>query len=149
MAHFAVGTVYCGPLFDSRAYISLRRKTIQVGSCHRLRPPTPQFRIGDTNMLESKNAKIGVTPKAKQTICVTPNVKPHFMFVLISFVLVTQCQPCLQWNMGFKESILLQRKTNDPQCRLFEFPIPTKTLEDPMQPPNNAQCNPIIPSVSL
>ena len=35
--------------------------------------PTPQFRVGDTNMLVSKNAKICVTPNAKSKICVTLN----------------------------------------------------------------------------
>ena len=35
----------------------------------------------------------------------------HFMlFVLISYVLVTQCEPNLQWDMGFIQHILTQRK---------------------------------------
>ena len=76
-------------------------------------------------MLVSKNAKISFTPNAKHKICVTPNAKPqrepmeyrlhgsptqnfrvghvHFvLFVLISFALLTQRKPSLQWNMGFR-----------------------------------------------
>ena len=40
-------------------------------------PPNAKFRIGDTKMLVSKNAKICVTPNAKHKICVTPNAKPQ------------------------------------------------------------------------
>ena len=57
----------------TKAYIPLRRKTICVGSWRWLRPPTPQFRFGDTNMLVSKNAQICVTPKENLKICVSPN----------------------------------------------------------------------------
>ena len=85
--------------------IPLQRKTICVGSWHWLRPPMPQFCVGD--MLVSK---ISVTPNAKhkspkqangifcawdpmQNICIG---HVHFMlFVLISFVLVTQQEPSL------------------------------------------------------
>ena len=75
-------------------------------------------------MLVSKNAKIWVTPNANAKICVTPNANPQrsrwnigcvgssmqnshvghvdfMLFVIISFALVTQCEPILQWNMGF------------------------------------------------
>ena len=84
--------------YGLKAYIPLHRKTICVGSWRWLTPPTPQFRVGDNNMLVSKNAKICITRKAKYKICVTPNAKPkrepmeynfrvgrvHFMlFVLI------------------------------------------------------------------
>ena len=61
----------------SKAYIPLRRKTIHVGSSRWLRPPTPQFRVGDTNMLVSKDAKMCVTPNANAKICVTPNSNPQ------------------------------------------------------------------------
>ena len=64
-------------LLMSSAYIPLRRKVIRVGSSCWLRPPTPQFRVEDTNMLVSKNAKICFTPNAKPKICVTPNVNPQ------------------------------------------------------------------------
>ena len=57
--------------------IPLRRKTICVGSLRWLRPSTPQFRFGYTNMLVSKNAKIYVTPNAKSKICVNSNAKPQ------------------------------------------------------------------------
>ena len=96
-------------------------------------------------MLVSKNAKICVTPNGKHEICVTPTQNPnanewnigcvgspmqhfrvghvHFMlFVLISFALVTQCEPSLQWNMGltvklkhpFKVHIISIRKKSSP-----------------------------------
>ena len=105
-----------------KAYIPLRRKTIRVGSWRWLGPPTPQFCVTYTNMLVSKNPKICGTPNAKYKICVTPNASQwnigcvgsqtqnlcvghvHFMlFVLISFALVTQREPSLQWNMGLRE----------------------------------------------
>ena len=63
-------------VIECKAYIPLRRKTIRVRSLRWLRPPAPQFRIGDTNMLASKNAKICLTPNAKPKICVTPNANP-------------------------------------------------------------------------
>ena len=47
-----------------KAYIPLRCKTIRVGSWRWLRPPTTHFRIRDTNMLVSKNAKICFSPNA-------------------------------------------------------------------------------------
>ena len=66
-----IGQCCLKPIFHCNA------KTICVGSWHWLRPPTPQFRVGDTNMLVSKNAKICSTPNAKYKICVTPNAKPQ------------------------------------------------------------------------
>ena len=62
---------YVKPLFHCDA------KPFAMGPCVVLRPPTPQFGIGDTNMLVSKNVKICVTPNAKHKICVTPNAKPQ------------------------------------------------------------------------
>ena len=59
---------------DSKAYIPLRRKTIRVGSSRWLR--TPQFHVGNTNMLVSKNALHYPWPKAKAKIVVTPNANP-------------------------------------------------------------------------
>ena len=63
-----------------KAYIPLRHKTIYVWSLCWLRPPTPQFCVGYTNMLVSKNAKTCATPNTKHKICVTPNAK-HKMCV--------------------------------------------------------------------
>ena len=60
-----------------KACIPLWCKTICVGSSRWLRPPTPQFRVGDTNMLVSKNASICVTPNANAKICITPNANPQ------------------------------------------------------------------------
>ena len=49
--------------------LPLRRKTICVGSSCWLRPPTPQFCIGDTNMVVSKSVNAN--------ICITPNANPQ------------------------------------------------------------------------
>ena len=62
---------------DPLAYIPLQRKTIGVGSCRWLRPPMPQFCVGYTNMLVSKNARMCVTPNTKPKICISPNAKPQ------------------------------------------------------------------------
>ena len=90
-----------------KAYIPLGRKTICVGSSRRLRPPMPQFRIGDTNILVSKNAKICGTPNANPQSeqveyrwCWVPNAK--FLFVSLSLALGSQREHNFQWNMGFK-----------------------------------------------
>ena len=50
-------------------------QNICVGALRWSRPPTPEFCVGDTNMLVCINAKICVTPDPKSKICVTPNVK--------------------------------------------------------------------------
>ena len=52
--------------------ISGFKKNIRIGSSHWLRPPTPQFRVGDTNMLVSKKAQICVTPYANAKIALPP-----------------------------------------------------------------------------
>ena len=93
---------------ESIAYIPLRREHFRVWALHWSRPPTAEFRVGDTNMLVSKNAKICVTPNAKtqcqsveyrwRWVCV---VHVDFMlFVSISFALASQSEPSIQWNMG-------------------------------------------------
>ena len=66
------------------AYIPLRRKTFCVGSSRWLRPLTPQFRLGDTNMLVSKNAKICVTPNENIKFALPPTQNPN----------------ASQWNIG-------------------------------------------------
>ena len=91
-----------------------------VGVLRWSRPSTPEFRVGDTNMLVSKNAK-------KSKICVTPNMKPKrksvkyrlcwvpntkfsrwpctfHVFVLMSLAFGGQCKPSIQWNMGLRIS---------------------------------------------
>ena len=80
-------------------------------------------------MLVSKITKICVTPNANFKICLPPTHNPNasqwnmgcvgsptqnfcvghvdfMLFVLISFALVTQREPSLQWNMGFKDRLL-------------------------------------------
>ena len=50
--------VFCVAVeYRLKAYIPLRRKNICVGSWRWLRPPTPEFRVGGTNMLVSENVK--------------------------------------------------------------------------------------------
>ena len=102
LGHKSSVTYFCHPLW----FVCGHRKGILTSPLY--------------NMLESKNAKICVTPNAKHTICVTPNASQwnigcagsptqiicvghvHFMlFMLISVTLVTQREPILQWNMGF------------------------------------------------
>ena len=85
------------------------------------------FCVGYTNMLVSKNAKICIPPKQNIKFALPTTQNPnagqwnggcvgsqmqnfrvghvHFMFfVLISFALVTQRKPSLQWNMGLRET---------------------------------------------
>ena len=71
-----------------KAYIPLRREKTSLRPSHWAIPLTQEFCVGDTNMLVSNNAKI----------CVTPNTKAK-----ISFPLVTQHKPSLQWNMGLRK----------------------------------------------
>ena len=59
-------------------------KTLALGPGVGLTPPTPQFCVGDTNMLVSKNAKICVTPNANSKICIIPTQTPN----------------ASQWNIG-------------------------------------------------
>ena len=40
------------------------------------RPRTPEFCVGENNMLISKNTKTCFTPDAKPKICITPDAKP-------------------------------------------------------------------------
>ena len=68
----------------SKAYISLRSKTIGVGSWRWLRPPMPQFCFGYTNMLVSKNTKICVTPTRNLKFAFPPTRNPN----------------ACQWNIG-------------------------------------------------
>ena len=82
----------------------------------------PQFCVGYTNMLVSKNVKICVTPTRNIKFALPPTQNPNasqwnigiykfcvghvhsMLFVLISFALVTQREPSLQWNMGLSVS---------------------------------------------
>ena len=47
-----------------KIFIPLQRETTCVGILRWSSPPTPHFRVGDTNILVSKNAKMCVTPNA-------------------------------------------------------------------------------------
>ena len=67
-------------------------------------------------MLVSKNAQICVTTKANAKNIGpvgSPTQNSHvghvdfMLFVFISFVLVTQREPSLQWNMGFTVNLLI------------------------------------------
>ena len=110
---------------ETKAYIPLQRKTICVGSSHWLRPPTTQFRVGDTNMLVFKMLKFALPPTRTLKFALPPTPTPnacrwniggvgsptrgagivhvHFMFfVLISFALGSQHKLSFQWNMGLR-----------------------------------------------
>ena len=77
-----------------------------------VKTPTPEFCVGDTNMLVSKNTKICVTPDAnpqRQSVeyrlrwVLNANFSRwpctfHFL-VLISIALGIQREPLFQWNM--------------------------------------------------
>ena len=76
---------------DLLAHMTLRHKTICIGSWRWLRPSTPQFLIGDTNMLASKNGKM----------CVTPERWPC-RFHVACVNLGSQREPSNQWNIGFR-----------------------------------------------
>ena len=56
-----------------KAYIPLQRKIPGVGGWRWAMPPTPEFCMGDTNML----VYFGVTPDANPKICVTPDANPR------------------------------------------------------------------------
>ena len=94
-------------------------------SLHWLRPPMPQFRVGDTHMLVPKNAKICVNPNINAKVCVTPNANPQraqveyrwhwvpkakfsrwpcrlLLFVSLSLTLGSQHKHNFQWNMGYR-----------------------------------------------
>ena len=103
---------------DSECYVRPKCETIlsiystamqnsRVGAPRWSRPPMREFRVGDTNMLVSNNAKICVTPNANAKICMsltpTPNASRwniggvgtptqgagvghvHFMFFCVDF----------------------------------------------------------------
>ena len=59
---------------DIKAYIPPERKIPGVGGWRWAMPPTPEFCVGDTNMLVSTQRQ---TPDAKPKICVSPNAKPQ------------------------------------------------------------------------
>ena len=61
----------CRPV-QFKAYIPLRRKIPGVGGWRWAMPPTPEFSVGDTDML----VYFGVTD-AKPKICVTPHANPR------------------------------------------------------------------------
>ena len=56
---------------------STATQNFRVGALCWSKPPTPEFRIGDTNMFVPKNVDICVIPDAKPNIHVTPNTKPQ------------------------------------------------------------------------
>ena len=75
-------------------------QNVRVGALCWPRPPMPGFRVGDTNMLVSKNAKICVTPSAKPKICVTPNAKPQRQSLEYRLRWVPNPK-CLSWPCTF------------------------------------------------
>ena len=100
----------------SKAYIPLRRKIPGVRVWRWAMPPTPEFDVGDTNMLEpTQTLKIAFYPRRKSKrkpveyrLLGVPTQNSgvghvHFMFfVLISFAFSSQHKPSFQWNMGLR-----------------------------------------------
>ena len=117
--------------FELLPYIPLQCKSIQGGSSHWLRLPTRNRRVGNTNILVSKNSsRPNATPPPPLTQREAPLTQHdpppppqhepmeysshwvcedwirvrhvHFMlFVSISFALGSQRERVFQWNMGF------------------------------------------------
>ena len=60
-------------------YIPLGHKTIRVGSWHWLKPPTPQFSIGNTNMLVPylKTLKFALPPVQNIKFALSPKQNPN------------------------------------------------------------------------
>ena len=104
------------PPSERLSLYSTATQNFRVGALRWSRLPTPEFHVGDTNILVSKNTKICVTTGAKPEICVNPNASQwnvggvgspmqnfrighvHLFCVSISFAL----GPVFQWNVGFK-----------------------------------------------
>ena len=68
----------------SKAYISLQHKTIRVGSWHWLRPPTPKFCVGDTNIRYLKTLKFALPQMGNIKFALPPTQNPN----------------ASQWNIG-------------------------------------------------
>ena len=60
----------CTSTVICKAYIPLQRKIPGVGGWRWAMPPTPEFCVGDTNMLEPTQTL------ASGVICVTPDANP-------------------------------------------------------------------------
>ena len=107
--------------YQTKAYIPLQHKLSGVGGWRWAMPPTPEFCVGDTNML----VYFGVTPTPILKFALPPTPTPdasqwniggvgpsgvgagvghvHFMlFMSISFASGTQSKLVFQWNMGLK-----------------------------------------------
>ena len=112
----------------SKAYIPLQCKIPGIGGWCWAMPPTPDFCVGDTNILVSwsqrKPFKFALAPTQNLKFALAPTPTPdasqwnigcvgslalglcvghvHFIFfVLISFALGSQRKRSFQWNMGF------------------------------------------------
>ena len=102
-------------------------------------PPNSKIRVGNTNMLVCKNAKICVTPTRNIKFGLPPTQTPnasqwnivwvgspgigshvghvHFMFfVLISFAFGSQRKPSFQWNMGFIHQFNITVINHNKRC---------------------------------
>ena len=95
----------------------------RIGGSVQSKPPTRNFALGIPTCWYLKTLKFVLPPTGNIKFALPPNANPnagqwnigsptqnlhvghvHFMlFVLISFALVTQREPSLQWNMGFRQ----------------------------------------------
>ena len=117
---------------STKAYIPLRRKIPGVGDWRWAMPLTPEFCIGDTNMLVSWSQRGPLnwhhppTPSLKFAFYPTRNpiarqwnigcvgsqrkilalaMYISCFFLLISFALGSQPEPSFQWNMGLRSRL--------------------------------------------
>ena len=84
--------IVISPSLELIAYIPLERKLPGVGGWRWAVHPTPEFCVGDTNMLVSTRRQ---TPDAKPKICVSPNAKPRRQSVEYRWRWVFWHWPCI------------------------------------------------------
>ena len=106
----------------TKAYIPLQRKIPGVGGWHWAMPPTPEFCVGDTNMLVSWSQRICISPDANprsQSVeyrwrwafwCWPCIFHVYFMYIScclciifrVGYAKISRRKGSFQWNMGLK-----------------------------------------------
>ena len=82
-----------------KAYIPLQRKTIRVGSW--LRPQTPQFWVGYTNMLVSKTLKFALPQTRNIKFASPPTQIPNAAMEYNVRLLLVPNAKCSRWPCTF------------------------------------------------
>ena len=107
-----------------KVYIPLRRKIPGVGGWRWAMPPTPEFCVGDTNML----VYFGVTPDASQwNIGWVPTQNTgvghvHFMFFCVDFICVwypTRTPFPVEYGLKKADMFVIDRKNILTTCPRF------------------------------